>query len=133
MRLASSRFLGQIKRPVVAGMPVARHRGGEHADLAGGDLPRRARVLACNPAGRLALLQKAGLVDDKNRLLIGQRFQRVIAHNVAQRIGVPVATAKDRFDGTVSWRLYDDRVKRVPEAGAVIGVRRSWVPIAAQA
>src|ERR1700693_4882927 len=67
----------------------------EHADLAIGDLARRARVLARNAARRLALLQKAGLVDDKNRVLIGQRFQRVIAYDVAQRLRIPPATAQD--------------------------------------
>ena len=90
-------FLRQIKRPVDEGMAVARHIGGEHADLAIGDLARRARVLARNPARRLALLQKAGLVDDQNRVLIGKRFQRVIAHDVAQRIRVPSPAAQDRL------------------------------------
>jgi hypothetical protein len=79
------------------GMAVARHIGGEHADLAIGDLARRTRVLARNPARRLALLQEAGLVDNQNRLLVGQGFQRVIAHNIAQRIGIPPAAAQDRL------------------------------------
>ena len=89
--------LRQIKRPVDEGMAVARHIGREHPNLAIGDLARRPRVLARNPARRLALLQKAGLVDDKDRLRVGERFQRVLAHDVAQRIRVPPAAAQDRL------------------------------------
>jgi len=37
------------------------------------------------------------IIDDEDRVPIGQRFQRVIAHNVAQTIGIPVATAEDRL------------------------------------
>ena len=51
-------FLRQIKRPVDEGMAVARHIGREHPDLAVGDLARRARVLARNPARRLARFRK---------------------------------------------------------------------------
>ena len=90
-------FLRQIKRPVDEGVAVTRHIGGEDADLAVGDLARRARVLARNSARRLALLQKTGLVDDQNRILISQRFQRVIAHHVAQGIRVPSPPAQDRL------------------------------------
>ena len=90
-------FLWQIKCPVDEGMAVARHIGGEHADLAIGDLARRARVLARNATRRLALFQKAGLINDKNRLLISERFQRVIAYDVAQRFRIPPAAAQDRL------------------------------------
>ena len=89
--------LRQIKRPVDEGMAVARHIGREHADLAIGDLARRARVLARNAARRFALLQKTGLVNDKNRIPISERFQRVIAYDVAQRFRVPPAAAQDRL------------------------------------
>ena len=90
-------FLRQIKRPIDEGVTVTRHIGGEDADLTIGDLARRTRVLARNSARRLALLQKTGLVDDQNRILISQRFQRVIAHDVAQRIRVPPPAAEDRL------------------------------------
>lgn len=53
-RLQASGLLGpslrQIKRPVDEGMAVPRHIGGKHADLAVGDLARRPRILARNPA-----------------------------------------------------------------------------------
>ena len=78
-------------------MAVARDIGREHADLAIGDLARRTRVLARNAARCLALFQKAGLINDKNRLLVGEGFQRVIAHDVAQRFRVPPAAAQDRL------------------------------------
>src|SRR5580704_17072044 len=63
--------LRQIERPVDKRMAVARHIRGKHPDLANGDLTRRARVLAGHPARRLALLQKASLVYDENRIVIG--------------------------------------------------------------
>src|SRR5262249_45425456 len=44
---------------------------------------------------RLALLQEAGLVDDQHRVLGGQRFQRVLAHDVAQPIRLPPPAAQD--------------------------------------
>ena len=66
--------LRQIKRTVDKGMAVARHIGREHADLAIGDVARRAGILAGNAARRLALFQKAGLVKCENRLLIRSRF-----------------------------------------------------------
>ena len=69
--------------------PWRRHIGGEHADLAIGDLARRARVLARNATRRLALFQKAGLINDKNSLLISERFQRVIAYDVPVSIDLP--------------------------------------------
>ena len=74
---------------------MARHVGSKHADLAVGDLARRARVLAGNPARRLALLQEAGLINHQNCCLVGKRFQRVLAYDIAQRIGIPLAAAQD--------------------------------------
>lgn len=65
------------------GMAMPRHVGGEHSDLAIGDLARRASILACDPARGFALLQNAGLIDDQDRVLIAQRFQCVLTRNVA--------------------------------------------------
>lgn len=62
---------------------MPRHIGGEHSNLAIGDLARRASVLACDPARGLALFQKACLIDDQNRVLVAQRFQCLVTHNVA--------------------------------------------------
>jgi hypothetical protein len=77
-------FLWQIECPIDEGMTVPRHIGGEHPDLAVRDLTCRARVLARNSARGLALFQKAGFVDNKNRVSIGQRFQCILTHNIAQ-------------------------------------------------
>src|SRR5246127_4700751 len=84
-------------------MAIPRHVGGEHSDLAIGDLARRASVLACNPARGLALFQKAGLIDDQNRVLIAKCFQRVLTYNVAQRVGVPLPPAQDRLLAPRAW------------------------------
>ncbi len=43
-------------------MTVARDVGGEHTNLAIGDLARRPGILPTNATGRLALLEKAGLI-----------------------------------------------------------------------
>src|SRR5665811_1366914 len=34
-------------------------------------------------------LEKPGLIQNKNRILIGQSLQRIFTHDVAQRVGVP--------------------------------------------
>ncbi len=87
--------LGQIQCPVDEGMAVPGHVGREDPDLAVGDLAGRARVLARDAAGRLALLEKAGLVEHQHGILVGQRLQRVVAHKIAQRIRLPAAAAED--------------------------------------
>jgi hypothetical protein len=89
--------LGQIQRPVDKGVPLARDIGREYADLAVGDLARRTRVLPRHAAGGLALLQKAGLVNDQNGVIRRQVFERILAHHVAQRIGLPAAPPQDRL------------------------------------
>jgi hypothetical protein len=43
--------------------------GHEYADLAVGDLARRARVLSPNTAGGFALLQETGLVNHQHRVI----------------------------------------------------------------
>src|ERR1019366_1119750 len=86
---------GQIQRPVDEGMTMARHISAEHAGLAVRDLASRPRVLTSDAAGGLTLLQKSSLIDNENRILISQAFQRIIAHNVAQRIGVPSAATQN--------------------------------------
>src|SRR6476646_5356499 len=76
-------------------MTVPRHIGGEHPDLTVRDLTRRARVLSRNSARGLALLQKAGFVDDKNSVSIGQRFLCILTHHIAQCIGISSSSAQD--------------------------------------
>ena len=100
MRLGHARrivrpALGQIQFAVDEGMAARRDIAGEDADLAVRDLARRTRVLPRDAAGRLALLQEPRLVDDENRVVVGQRFERIIAHDVAQRISVPLAATQN--------------------------------------
>ncbi len=71
--------------------------GREDADLAVGDLAGRARVLTCDPAGGLALLQETGLVEDQHRVPLGQALDRVVAHEVAERVRLPAAAAENRL------------------------------------
>jgi hypothetical protein len=94
---SSVQALGQIYPPVDEGMAMARHIGAEHADLAVRDLARRACVLAPHAAGRFALLQKARLIKNQHSVRIGQGLQRIVAHKVAQRIGVPLSTSQNRL------------------------------------
>ena len=87
--------LRQIQRPVDEGMAAARHVGGEHSDLAIGDLARRSGVLTADTAGRAALLEEASLVDDQHRIISRQVLDDIVPHDVAQRIRVPSATAQN--------------------------------------
>jgi hypothetical protein len=89
--------LGQIQRAVNKAMPVPRDIGGKHANLAVGDLAGRARVLPPHTAGSLALLQEAGLVNHQHRALLRQVLDHVLAHDVAQSVGIPAAPPQDRL------------------------------------
>jgi hypothetical protein len=51
----------------------------------------------CRATGGLALLQKTGLVNNQNGVIRRQVFERIIAHHVAQRIGIPAAPPQDRL------------------------------------
>jgi len=74
--------LGQIERPVDEGVAVARRIGRKDADLAVGDLARRAGVLTSDAARGLALLEKTRLVDHQHRIRVGQVFHDIVAHDV---------------------------------------------------
>jgi hypothetical protein len=87
--------LGQIQCPINEGVAVPGHVGGEDPDLAVGDLAGRTRVLARHATGSLALLEKAGLVQDQHSILVGQRLQRIVAHKITQRIRLPATAAED--------------------------------------
>jgi hypothetical protein len=87
--------LGQVERPVDEGVTVPGHVGGEDADLAVGDLARRAGVLPRHAARGLALLEEAGLVQDHHGIRCRQGLEGIVAHDVPQCIGLPAAAAED--------------------------------------
>lgn len=93
-RIARPSF-GQAEPAVDEGVALGRDIGGEDADL--GQLAALPAEPAGHSAGRLALLQESRLVDDQRRVGFGQALERVGARHVAQRIGMPVATAQRRL------------------------------------
>src|SRR5471030_1157696 len=90
-------FLRKIQRTIDERMTVARNVGSEDADLAVRDLARRTSVLPRHSARRLALLQKAGLVDHEDRIVIRQMLDDIIADDIAQAIGIPIPATQDRL------------------------------------
>ena len=62
-------------------MTVTRNVGSEDSDLAVRDLARRTSVLPRHAAPRLALLEKAGLVDHHDRIVIRQMLDDIIAYD----------------------------------------------------
>src|SRR5271170_3680319 len=76
-------------------MTMPRNVGREDPDLAVRDLARRTRVLSRHATRRLALLEKAGLVDHEHRIVIGQMLDDIVTHDVAQRIGIPIPATED--------------------------------------
>src|ERR1035437_2628474 len=63
----------------------------KYADLAVLDAPRRAAVLALDSGRMTALLYKARLVDDQNRIWTAQLFQKVIAQLIPRRVCIPTS------------------------------------------
>ena len=78
-------------------MAVARNISREHTDLAVRDFAGGPGVLARNAARRLALLEKTGFINHQHRVGIGQRFDDVVAHDVTQRVGVPLSAPQHRL------------------------------------
>ena len=97
----TSRIIGpalrQIKRPIDEGMAMARHVGGEHTDLAIGDLACRTRILPRHPARCLALLEEPGFINHQHRIIVREMLDDILAHHVAQRIGLPPVTPQKRL------------------------------------
>src|SRR5674536_301485 len=90
-------FLRKIQRTIDQRMTVARHVGSKDADLAVRDLARGTSVLPRHSARRLALLEKAGLVDHEDRIGIRQMLDDIIADDIAQSIGIPITATQDRL------------------------------------
>src|ERR1700682_3116250 len=90
-------FLRKIQRAIDERMTVARNIGSEDSDLAVRDLACGTSVLPRHSARRLALLEKAGLVDHKDRIVIRQMLDDIIADDIAQAISIPIVATEDRL------------------------------------
>src|ERR1700741_4207395 len=90
-------FLRKIQRAIDERMTVARHVGGEDADLAVRDLAGGTSALPRHPARSLAFLEKAGLVDHEHRIVIRQMLDDIIADDIAQTISIPIPATQDRL------------------------------------
>jgi len=79
--------------PVIkATMP--RHIAGEDPDLTVGDLGSQSGILPSNASEGLALLQKSGLIDHQNGVLIGKRLKRIVTRDIAQILRAPLAASE---------------------------------------
>src|SRR5450759_2927087 len=90
-------FLRKRQRTIDERMTVARNVGREDSDMAVRDIARGTSVLPRHSARRLALLQKAGLVDHEDRFVIRQMLDHMIAHDIAQAISIPIPATQDRL------------------------------------
>src|SRR6478735_5496049 len=87
----------QIQRPIDEGMAVTRHVGSKNTDLTVRNFARRTSILPRYSARCLALLEKAGLIDHQHRVLVGKMLSDIVAHHIAQSIGIPPVTAQNRL------------------------------------
>src|SRR5258707_5902087 len=88
-------FLWKIQRAIDERMAMTGNVGREDADLAVRNLACRTGVLPRHTARRVALLEKAGLVDDEDGIVICQMLDDIVAHDIAQGIGIPIPATKD--------------------------------------
>src|SRR5271165_5301891 len=88
-------FLRKIQRAIDERMTVARNVGSEDSNLTVRDLACGTSVLPGHSARRLALFEKAGLVDHENRIVIRQMLDDIVADDIAQAISIPIP-ATDR-------------------------------------
>src|SRR4030088_1252973 len=90
-------FLRKIQRTIDERMTVARNVGSEDSDLAVRDLAGGTSILPSHSPRRLALLEKAGLVDHEHRIVIRQMLDDIITYDIAQGIGIPIHPTQDRL------------------------------------
>src|SRR5712691_1572972 len=111
-------FLRKIQCTVDERMTVARNVGSEDPDLAVRDLARRTSVLPRHAARRLALLEKAGLVDHEDRIVIRQMLDDIIAYDIAQGISIPIHAPQDRL--LTPWAGIASRLRAHPAGLALL-------------
>src|SRR5450631_4264159 len=90
-------LLWKIQCAIDERMAMTRNVGSEDADLAVRNLACRTGVLPGHAARRLALLEKAGLVDDEDRIVICQMLDDIVADDVAQSVSIPVTATQNRL------------------------------------
>src|SRR6266568_5324604 len=90
-------LLRKIQRAIDECMTVARNVGSEDSDLAVRDLACGTSVLPPYSARCLALLEKAGLVDHQDRIVIRQMLDDIVADDIAQSIRIPIPATQDRL------------------------------------
>jgi len=84
-------------------MAVARDIGSEHANLAIGNLTGRTGVLPRYAARRFALLEEAldplrgSSINNQHRIIVREMLNDILAHQVAQCIGIPSIPAEKRL------------------------------------
>src|ERR1700747_2383107 len=88
-------FFRKIQRAIGERIAMTRNVSSEDADLAVRNLACRTGVLPRHTARRLALLEKAGLVDDEDRIVICQMLDDIVAHDIAQGISIPIPATQD--------------------------------------
>src|SRR5450631_378509 len=84
-------------------MNAARNVGRKDSDLAVRDLACGTRILPPHSARGLALLEKAGLLDHQDRVVIRQMLDDIIADDIAQSISIPVTATQDRLLPPWTW------------------------------
>ena len=115
----------KIQRAVDEGMAMTRNVGGEEdADLAVRNLACPTGVLPCHATRRLALLEKASLVDDEDRILICQMLDDIVAHDIAQGIGIPIPATKDRL--LSPWTRIASRLRAHPAGLALLVAEQTF-------
>ena len=96
--LQASRIVGpalrQIQRAIDEGMAMTRHIGSKNTDLAVRNFARRSSILPRHPTRCLALFQKAGFIDHQHRIRVRKMLDGIVAHQIAQRIGIPRSRPK---------------------------------------
>jgi len=90
-------LLWKIQPAIDECMTVVLNIGSKDPDLAVADLARETSVLPRHSARRLALLEKASLVDHEDRLVICQMLDDIIAEDIAKRLSIPIPAAQDRL------------------------------------
>ena len=75
-------------------------------------------ALPRHTARRFALLEKAGLVDDQDRVVIRQMLNDIVADNIAQGIGISIPATKDRL--LPPWTRIASRLRAHPPGLALL-------------